>query len=127
MKVRKKRTHVTSALRGGEQNAHAILFTRHGVAVGPIRTEVSVPPESPDLEGGFAAALSELSRFSHDESSKYSARLQRLSRQPADVVRGRAAFRVPATVRRRPRTGESGLRFYQHRLFRGFLSSKPAS
>src|SRR5208337_2198216 len=28
---------------------------------------------------------------------------------------------------RRPETGESGLGFYQHRLFGGFLFSKPAS
>jgi len=33
----------------------------------------------------------------------------------------------PPFFRRRPETGESGLGFYQHRLFGGFLSSRPAS
>ena len=39
----------------------------------------------------------------------------------------RQLLRVITELRRRPETGESGLGFYQHRLFGGFLFSKPAS
>src|SRR5208337_4526911 len=44
------------------------------------------------------------------------------------VIRNAADARAfAASLRRRPETGESGLGFCRHRLFGGFLSSRPAS